>query len=65
MTVVRKKSEVPELNQAKFGLVKLRQSCWSNFHIVVRSDQLRLSDSCNKGQQLEEETKVTIHIKVS
>ena len=40
MTVVRKKSEVPELNQAKLGLVKLRQGCWSNFQIVVRSDQL-------------------------
>ena len=39
MTVVRKKSEVPELNQAKLGLVKLRQSCWSNLKIVV-SDQL-------------------------
>ena len=39
MTVVRKRSEVPELNQAKLGLVKLRQSCWSNLQIVV-SDQL-------------------------
>ena len=39
MTVVRKKSMVPELNQAKFGSVKLRQSYWSNFQIVVRSDQ--------------------------
>ena len=39
MTVVRKKSEVPELNQAKLGLVKLRPSCWSNLQIVV-SDQL-------------------------
>ena len=40
MTVVRKKSEVPELNQAKLGLVKLRQSCGLNFDIVVKSVQL-------------------------
>ena len=40
MTVVGKESEVHELNQVKLGLVKLRQSCWSNFQIVVRSDQL-------------------------
>ena len=37
---MRKKSEVPELNQAKLGLVKLRQSCWLNFNIVVKSVQL-------------------------
>ena len=40
MTAVRKKSEVPELNQAKFGLVKLRQSYQSNLQIVVRNDYL-------------------------
>ena len=40
MTTVKKKSEVPELNQAKLGLVKLRQGCWSNFNIVVKSLQL-------------------------
>ena len=33
---VRKKSGVPELNQAKLGLVKLRQGCWSNFNVVVK-----------------------------
>ena len=36
MIVVGKKSEVPELNQAKLGLVKLRQGCWPNFDIVVK-----------------------------
>ena len=35
-----KKSKVPEFDQAKFGLVQLRQSCWTIFDIVVRSDQL-------------------------
>ena len=40
MTAARKKSEVPELNQAKLGLVKLRQGCWSNFNIVVKSLEL-------------------------
>ena len=40
MTGVRKKSEEPELNQAKFGLVKLRQSYQSNLQIVVRNDYL-------------------------
>ena len=40
MTVVGKKSEVPELNQAKLGLVKLRQSCWSNFHIVYSEHRI-------------------------
>ena len=39
MTAMSKKSEVPKLNQAKFGLVKLRQSCWLNFNIVVKSLQ--------------------------
>ena len=37
MTAVRKKSEVPELNQAKLDLAKLRQDCWSNFNIAVKS----------------------------
>ena len=31
---------VHKLNQAKLGLVKFRQSYWSNFHIVLRSDEL-------------------------
>ena len=34
---MRKKSEVPELNKAKLGLVRLRLGCWSNFNIVVKS----------------------------
>ena len=33
---MRKKSGVPELNQAKLGLVKLRQGCGSNFNVVVK-----------------------------
>ena len=37
---MRRKSEVHKLNQAKLGLVKFRQSYWSNFHIVLRSDEL-------------------------
>ena len=40
MTGVRKKSEVPELNQAKLGSVKLIQGCWSNFNIVVNNLQI-------------------------
>ena len=40
MTVLRKKSEVPELNQAELGLVKLRQRYWLNFNTVVKSVQL-------------------------
>ena len=28
------------MTSRKMGLVKLRQSCWSNFDILVRSDQL-------------------------
>ena len=36
MSDVGKKSKVPELNQAKFGLVKLRHGCWSNFNIVEK-----------------------------
>ena len=40
MTVVIKKSKVPELNQAKLGLVKFRQSYWSNIDILVRIDEL-------------------------
>ena len=32
---MREKSELPELNQAK-----LRQSCWLNFNIVVKSVEL-------------------------
>ena len=41
MTVVRKKSEVPELNQAKLGLVvELRQGCLSKFNVEVKSIKL-------------------------
>ena len=40
MTVVKKKSEVPDLNEAKLGLVKSRQGCWSDFNIVVKSLEL-------------------------
>ena len=40
MTAMRKKSEVPELNEAKLGLVKLRQSYWLNFNVVVKSVEL-------------------------
>ena len=37
---MRKKSEIPELNQAILSFVELRQSCWSIFNVVVRNYQL-------------------------
>ena len=40
ITGVRKNSEVHNLNQAKFGSVKLKQSYQANLQIVVRNYQI-------------------------